>query len=391
MPAIDDRRAGRPRIPLNTLAIGFGVAGLAGTWSAASAALGLGVWAGQWVWILAAVVWIWLLAAHITRGVRSPDSFVSQLRQPAQGPLGALIPLVTMLLGADCARFVPPLGAAVVVASIVAAALFAAWLLAGWVQRGLPPESVHGAFFLPTVAAGFISATAASRIGLPEVAMAAFGVGVLFWVVILALLLARLVFVQHLPDPLQPTLAILVAPPAVAGIAWFQMTGAAVSAVSSALLGITVVMLLVQLFLLPIYRRITFSLGFWSFTFSFAAAGTFAIDWLALLAGPGWRIGVLVVLAAVTALVAVIAIRSVRLVMASASAERGARSRGAARGRGRRSGRGRPGDQVSGPVARTDPRASTNDAVRPGRRPRRRRGARHRTARAPTGPSRGRE
>ena len=47
-------------------------------------------------------------------------------------------------------------------------------------------------------------------------AWACFGVGVFFWGVMTGLLLIRLSFRPALPDPLVPTMAILVAPPAVA-------------------------------------------------------------------------------------------------------------------------------------------------------------------------------
>jgi tellurite resistance protein len=81
-------------------------------------------------------------------------------------------------------------------------------------------------------------------------------------------------------------------------------------------------MLLVQLFILPVYARLRFSLGFWSFTFPLAAAGTYAIDWLAVSAAPGCRVGVLSIVGIVTVLVCFVAIRSLVLAWAPANGER---------------------------------------------------------------------
>ena len=56
------------RIPLNTLAIGFGLAGLAEAWSVAGRSLELPVEIAQAFWLVAAIAWITLLAAHAIRG-----------------------------------------------------------------------------------------------------------------------------------------------------------------------------------------------------------------------------------------------------------------------------------------------------------------------------------
>ena len=70
---------------------------------------------------------------------------------------------------------------------------------------------------------------------------------------------------------------------------------------------------LVQLALLPKYLRLSFSLGFWSFTFPTAAIVTDAILWLRIAAPTGWQAVTIVLLAVVTGLVLVIAVKSVTL------------------------------------------------------------------------------
>jgi tellurite resistance protein len=54
-----------------------------------------------------------------------------------------------------------------------------------------------------------------------------FGVGLVLWLAVLPLLLHRLLAGPPLPAPLRPTLAILVAPPAVGALALVGLTGAA--------------------------------------------------------------------------------------------------------------------------------------------------------------------
>ncbi|WP_285115644.1 transporter [Leifsonia sp. fls2-241-R2A-40a] len=311
-----------PRIPLNTLAIAFGLAGLAGVWTTAGRLLGASDVVGQVLWIVAAVAWVWLIVAHLRRGARSAETLSQQLRHPAQGPIAALVPTVGMLLGADLHRFVPLAGTVLVLASLVVTALFAGWILAYWHAGNLTPEAFHGGYLLPTVGAGLIAATTSFRIGLPVVAIGAFAVGVFFWVVISTVLLARLAFFPPLPAALTPTCAILLAPPAVAGTAWFTINGEKPDLVSVALLGLLVLMTLQQLFLLPRYRVLPFSLGFWSFTFPLAAAVAYGIEWLSIAAFAGWQAVAWVLVALVTVVIAAIGVRSLLLVT---SVRRGAR------------------------------------------------------------------
>jgi tellurite resistance protein len=316
------RRSAASRIPLNTLAIAFGIAGLAGLWSIASTALGLSEVLPEVIWAGAAVAWVWLIVAHAIRGSRSRETLISQLRHPAQGPIAAIVPAVGMLLGANLHQFWPLGGTVLVLVSLVFAAVFAGAILAFWHTGRLTPEAFHGAYLLPTVAAALIAATTTFKVGFPQLATGAFAVGIFFWVVIVTVLLARLALFPPLPDALTPTLAILLAPPAVAGTAWFAMTGVKEDAVSTGLLGLLILMLLLQMFLIPVYRKLTFTLGFWSFTFPLAAAGGYAIQWLEASGFPGWQAVAATVAALVSAVIIWIGVRSLLLV---STVRRGAR------------------------------------------------------------------
>jgi tellurite resistance protein len=300
------------RIPLNTFAIGFGLAGLAEVWSTADKTLGLPLAVGQAFWLVAAVAWIWLITAHLVRGVRSGLSLPAQLRHPAQGPIASLVPITSMLIGGDLLTLVRPAGIVLFVLSAAAAPLFAAWLISTWLQGGLTLEALHGGYLLPTVAAGLVGADVAAAAGLPLIGWGMFGVGLFFWAVITTLLVLRFAIRPALPDPLVPTMAILVAPPAVAGIAWFSLHGASDDPVAAMLAGVGILLLLLQLALLPLYRALRFSIGFWSFSFPAAAVATDALLWTGNLGAPGSQIVAVALLVAVTALVGSIAARSLQ-------------------------------------------------------------------------------
>lgn len=308
------RRGTVSRIPLNTLAIGFGIAGLATLWSTVATDLDGPVAIPAVLWSAAAVAWVWLIVAHLRRGRRSSDPLSSQLRHPAQGPIAAIVPAMGMLLGAELYLVWPVGGAVLALGSLLASAAFGGWILAYWHRGHLTAEALHGAYLIPVVASPLIASITATRLHLEGVAMGALAVGIFFWIVLITVLLARLAFFPPLPDALTPTLAIVIAPPAIAGTAWFAMHGPRPDALSIGFSALLVAMVLFQIFMIGTYLRLPFTLGHWSFTFPVASAASYAIQWLRIADFPGWQVLAYAAVALSTALTLTIAVRSLLLI-----------------------------------------------------------------------------
>jgi tellurite resistance protein len=131
------------------------------------------------------------------------------------------------------------------------------------------------------VAGGLIASAGSAAIGLDGSARLMFGYGIICWLVLGSILLLRLFTRPPLPTPLVPTIAIEIAPSVVAGNAWFQINGSRAGGVVLLLSGHGLLMVLAQLRLIPLYLRVPFGPGSWAFAFSYAAAFTVAIRWLA--------------------------------------------------------------------------------------------------------------
>lgn len=311
------------RIPLNTFAISLGLTGLALLWSNLESALALPAFASIGAFFGAALAWLWLIVSHTVRGARSKATLRSQLEHPVQGPIAAVVPIVGMLLGTELYRYWPAGGAVLGLVSLAVGVVFGAWILAFWHRGRLAPESLHGAYLLPIVGTGLIASTTASALSLPLLAAAAFAVGIFFWLVLITVLLARLAFLPPLPDELAPTLAILLAPPAIGGFAWSAMTEAEPDVIGAGFLGLLGLMVLMQLFLLGVYRRLAFSLGFWSFSFPVAAAAGYLIRWCEFSRFAVWEAVAVLLAGTATVLILAIGVRSLILV---STGRRGARN-----------------------------------------------------------------
>lgn len=311
-----EARNTRSRTPLNTIGIAFGTAGLAGTWTAAGPTLGAPVAIADALWIVDAVAWAVILVRYVA-GAGGPRAILSDLRNPVLGPFAALYPVVGSLLAAHAAEWLPALAAGVVWAMLVVTTVFGAWFVSTLLTVPREVGALHGGYLLPTVAATLLTGQALDVIGYPTLALGYFCVGILFWVLIGSVLLYRYATGPRIPEALLPTLAIFSAPPAVAGNAWWTMTGGEPSVVTVALAATMVALLLPHVFLVRQYLISTFAIGYWALTFTAASSATFGIR---LVSAAGWgvtgQIASWVIVLAATVIVGAIAVGSARLAFA---------------------------------------------------------------------------
>jgi tellurite resistance protein len=107
-----------------------------------------------------------------------------------------------------------------------------------------------------------------------------------------------------------PTVTLETAPAALAGAAYFELHGPVPDPAVYGLTGYLLLLVLVQLRLLPIYFRLRFTPGFWSFTFPWAAIAGFALTWLHIERPAAQTAYAVAVVAAVSLLIGAIAVRS---------------------------------------------------------------------------------
>lgn len=304
---------GKPayRVTPNVFGISFGVCGLAQAWSTAHAVSGIPRWPADVLWIAAAGIWLATLIWYIGNVIRG-GRLRTELEDPTFAPFTALIVIVPMLLGVALGGHAEAAGRGVFLAMLVLTVAVGAWLSGGWIIADLQLGQWHPGYLLPTVAGGLIAAGGSAVFGYDTLAMVMFGYGMLCWLALGSIILTRLFTAPALPVALLPTIAIEVAPPVVAGNAWFLINGGRIDAIATGLAGYAVLMALVQIRMIPVYRQVPFGPGWWAYSFSYAAAFTFAVNWLSAEQVPGRTAWITVLLAVLTLAIAALGIRTVR-------------------------------------------------------------------------------
>ncbi len=296
------------RIPPNVFGISFGLAGLAESWHATEPILRTPQAIPNALSILAAVIWSLVTVAYLAQG---PRRALADLRDPVLSPFVPVATITGMLLAAALGQYEAGIGRVFVIVFLAITIAIGGWLTGQWIAGDVDPGSMHPGYFLPTVAGGMVGAFSAAQVHLHALAELSFGVGLICWLLLGSVLLNRLFFRSSLPAPLVPTLAIEIAPPVVAGVAYTALTGHTSGPFAFALAGYAVLMAIVQLRFLPLFVRQRFGLGFWAFTFSYAAAATDALEWVASRHPVGATVYATVTIASISALVLAIAIRTV--------------------------------------------------------------------------------
>ena len=280
--------------------ISFGITGLAQAWGSATRLYGVPSAPSNVLLLIASAVWCATAVLYID-SVRRGGGLRAELSDPVFAPFIALMAIVPMLLGAALAGHARTWGVVVAVVSMAFTVGLGGLLFGQWIITGIAPTQWHPGYFLPTAAGGYLSALTASTLGYDDLAMAMFGYGTISWLALGFLPWERVLTGPRLPGPLIPSMAILVAPPVVAGLAWFAMNGGRVDGVALGLAGYSGLMVLVQIRLVPVFRSAPFGPGWWAFSFSYSAVGLDAIGWLAATRTPhgeAWTYLILVVLSA---------------------------------------------------------------------------------------------
>jgi tellurite resistance protein len=298
------------RTPPNFFSIAFGLAGLAVVWQLMASYYGSPAAVGDALFIASAAVWLVLTVGAIARLLERPRAVLGELRDPVLSSFWALPWIVGMLLGLGLEPHAHAAGKALFIVFLIAALLYGGWVTGQWFLVDLDRSKAHPGYFLPTVASGLLGGECAGDMGMHALGWLCFGMGMISWLMLGSLIINRLFFTAMLPAALVPTLAIEVAPPAVAGSAYFALHGPTPDVFAYGLAGYAVLMVLVQVRLLPLYARLRFTPAFWAFAFSWTAVALLAQLWLRSERPAGEVVYAALAAGAVSLLTAAIAARS---------------------------------------------------------------------------------
>ena len=300
--------------PVTFFAIVMGMGGFSLALHAAERAYGLGSVASDSVFALAAALFVLISGGYALKALRHPGAVVAEWHHPVRLSFFPAIS-ISLLLLATCA--LPRAEAAAHVLWLAGMGLQAVLTIAvvtGWIgTRAFMHGHLNPAWFIPAVG-NVIVPIAGVPLGHVELSWYFMAVGLLFWIVLLTLVVNRLIFHDPLPGRLQPTLVILIAPPAVAFVAWLRLAGE-VDAFARLLLNSAYFFTLIVAVQLPRIVRLPFAMSFWALSFPFAAVTIASFVYAGAAGSPAHQAigtGLLAVLVVVIAALVMRTLRAIR-------------------------------------------------------------------------------
>jgi tellurite resistance protein len=297
-----------PVLPPNFFGISFGLSGLAEVWRLGAQVLQISDAIGNVLAIFAACVWGALLVTYGSKGFQMVRH---DWHNPILSPFQALILIVPMLLSGILCGTALGVGRVLVIIFSSMTIAMGGLSTGQWILNDLNDECMHPGYLLPTATAGLVGSIAASNAHLHLLAQAWFGVGIVSWLLVASIVLNRLFIRPRLSPALTPVIALEAGPPMVAGVAYHLLHPGPPDIVAAGLGGYAVLMVMLQVRLTFVYAKLSFTPGFWSFTFPTAAVGLVGLTWLQMTRPTGTKAWAVITIAFVTLVIGSVAVRSV--------------------------------------------------------------------------------
>ncbi|EOU2462837.1 SLAC1 anion channel family protein [Vibrio navarrensis] len=241
--------------------------------------------------ILATTVMLLVSALYFLKITRYPNAVIAETKHPIKINFFAAFSISLLLLSVVWHRFE---SLSYVLWGLGAVVQLSLTLLVmhSWIHHDhYRLEHANPSWFIPVVG-NIIAPITGAKLGFIEISWFFFGVGIVFWLVLLTIIINRLIFHEALPARFKPMLFILLAPPSIGFVSYSslvpELTGFSRILISVALFTAILLALNINQF-----RKSGFYLSSWAYSFPVAAFNVALFRYAELTLSPiGFYIGV---------------------------------------------------------------------------------------------------
>lgn len=269
--------AKRPPIAASLFGIPVGILGLAGAWNVGVRTWNLSPLLANGIGIFGALIWLVLLVLYVHKWYWYRAEALQEFRDPVQSSFVSLGLISTMLVSIDALQVSRSAGMALFGVSVAAQLVLGVWLIGRVWQGGQGADFVTPALYLPAVGQSFVAANGAAAVGWPQIGAWLFGCGVLSWLAIESVVLARAATREPMPVGLRTAMGVQLAPPVVGGLAYLSLTTGTPDLAAHMLFGYGLYQAALLLRLSAWIRQPSFSASYWSISFGVTALPTMAM------------------------------------------------------------------------------------------------------------------
>lgn len=292
----------------------MGTGGLALAWHKAAGVLGWPSAVGQGLTLLASLLLVIVGLLYALKWLRHPAEAQAERKHPVKMNF---VPTLSIGILLVAGAWVPSSEAAALPLWTLGALLHLGFTLAtmsAWIHHDhFEIQHLNPAWFIPVVG-NIIVPLAGVHLAPVEISWFFFSIGVVFWIVLLAVVMYRLFFHAPLALRLTPTLFILLAPPSVGFVAWSGLVGG-LDAFGRVLYYTALFLALLLASNAMRFFKLPFFVSAWAYSFPLAALSTATLRMAELGAGAFFAMlgGVLLILT--TGVIGLLAARTIQAIL----------------------------------------------------------------------------
>ena len=256
--------------PISFFAMVMGLAGLAISWEKAQSSLALPLQLHHALTQFTALVFLLLLGLYLLKLVRFREAVRRELKHPIMLNFFPTISISLILLAIATLHLAPALSRLLWIGGTALHLALTLYVMNVWIHHGkFEIHHMNPAWFIPVVG-NVLVPIAGVKLGYVEISWFSFSIGMLFWLVLLTIIFNRVLFHNPLPEKLMPTFFILIAPPAVGFIAYYNLTSE-LDPFARVLYYGGLFLTLLMLTQISRFARLRFFLSWWAYSFPLAA------------------------------------------------------------------------------------------------------------------------
>lgn len=256
--------------PITMFAVIMGLCGLSLGWHKAEQFYGLSFNLSIWIGYLALVVYVIICAFYLAKIIRHQAAVIAEFKHPIRLSFFPAFSISLILLGTVFQFSHVALSQWLWSVGTILHLMFTLYVLNAWINHThFQINHINPAWFIPVV--GNILVPIAGLNHAPvDVSWFFFTIGLVFWILLFAMVLYRMFFHDPMPERLLPTLFILIAPPAVGFVSYMKLIGE-LDAFARILYFAALFTTLLLFTQIHRFIRLPFFMSWWAYSFPLAA------------------------------------------------------------------------------------------------------------------------
>lgn len=265
-----EQQARLKNFPISWFATIMGLAGLTIAWHKAEAVYQFALHPSQYLAYITMAAFILVTTIYLLKLLTYRDAVIAEINHPVRLSFFPAFSIALILLSIVFLQSFETFSAVLWMTGTLTHLLFTLYVLNAWISHShFEIKHINPAWFIPVV--GNILVPIAGVHHAPvDVSWFFFSIGLVFWILLFAMVLYRMFFHDPIPAKLFPTLFILIAPPAIGFVSYLKINGDIDNfARILYFMGLFLTLMLFTQF--TRFRRLKFFLSWWAYSFPLAA------------------------------------------------------------------------------------------------------------------------